>query len=116
DAAAKTVAQFLCARNRAVDDSNIADAALPERVNHGPSSTPSAKHDGWPVPVPARRKFIQIGREAFRIGIAAGQSAIFEPQRVDCPDHFGSGVAPGDRGKGGFLVRYRDVTAHKAAF
>jgi hypothetical protein len=58
--------------------------------------------------------FVEIGGEAMRVGVAATQEAILEPQRVDRADLLGRLVASPECREHHFLVRNGDVAATEA--
>src|SRR5690606_28116478 len=85
-----------------------------QRMDHRARSAAGAENDGRPVVLPAGRMLVQICREAVRVGVAADERAVLEPERVDGADQLRGGVAASDGGKGCLLVRDGDVTASEA--
>ena len=116
DPGAEAVGQFARPLEGAVDDADVGNAALLQRVDHRPRGAAGTENHGGPGLLPARCKFVEIGGEAFGIGVAADKRVAFEPKRVDGANHLGRRIVADDRREGGFLVRDGHVAACKTLF
>ncbi len=114
NAGTEAVGQLRRAGESPVDDADILETTLLQRMDDSPRGSACAEHDGCAARRPAVRALVEIGGEPLRIGVAAAKHAVLEPQRVDRADAFRGLVAPPDRRKGCFLVRDRHIAAGKA--
>src|SRR5450759_1399028 len=111
NARAEFLFQRLRAFKRTVDDIDAPDIALDQREDNGARTAAGAQHrGGFQTAVPARRGGIEIGEEAFDVGIGRAQRFAIVPQRIGGADRARALVRLRQR-KRGLLVRDGDVAA-----
>lgn len=95
-----------------VDDDDLRKAARGEGPDDSPGSTAGAENHGGRGSVgPAGGLLVEIGEEAVGVGVAAHQTAAFEPERVDCAEGGGDVVGSGNEPERRLLMGDRDVPA-----
>jgi hypothetical protein len=110
DAIAELVGKFHRTCNSAVDDADVGETALLERVDDRPRSATGAQdHGDVASRSPTRRKMVEIGGKSIGICIAAPQHPVLQPHGVDRTNLLGGLIAALDRSESSFLVRDGDV-------
>ncbi len=107
--------QILGVAQRAIDDEDMLEVALDERVNDR-SRRPARPDDESQAPaiVPPRRRFVQVPQKAGDVGVVAPQEPVLAPKRIHGAERLrdrSSAVAGSERRH---LVRHRDVRADQA--
>src|SRR5438067_3761485 len=82
----KSCRQFLRARQRAIDDVDVGTALLKHVHRRARGATGAQHHGPAARHLPAGRSLIEIGDEAVRVGIAAQQPAVLDPEHIHCAD------------------------------
>ena len=111
---AKAIREFTRPIDGPVDDVDLPETAIANRLDDRTAGAAGAKDDGRAMPVPAGMAFVEIGDETATVGIRRMQDAILQPERVRGAEFVRQGVRFVGEPECQFLVGNGDIAAGKA--